>query len=110
MNSKPRSRFSLRRKLLLGFVVLLLGAVAWLHFTGAAATSGITKQDMDWNGDGVVNQDEMLQSLYAVVVEKTTQGARECRAYAWRRDGRTIRVDCKTTLAPAGDAKQDAKK
>ena len=46
-----RSRFPLRRKILLGIVVALLALVAWLHYTGAAATHGITTQDMDWNGE-----------------------------------------------------------
>ncbi|MFC3551033.1 hypothetical protein ACFOLC_08375 [Lysobacter cavernae] len=110
MSPKPRSRFTLRRKFLLGFVVLLLGAIAWLHFTGAAGTSGIASQDMDWDGDGAVTRHEVLQSLYAVVVEKTTQGQRECRAYTWRRDGGTIRVDCRTTPASAADTKKDAGK
>ncbi len=94
-----RARFSPRRKALLAFFVLLLAALAYLHFTGAAGTSGITNKDMDWNGDGKVTEQEIIQAFYAVVVEKHTEGRRECRSYAWRSDGTSIRVDCRTTVA-----------
>jgi len=97
---ETRKNFSMRRKVLLGFVAVLLAAVAYLHFTGAAGTSGIPSKDMDWDGDGTVTEQEILQAFYAVVVEKTSEGPRECRAYAWRADGRSIRVDCKTVLQP----------
>ena len=93
-------RFTPRRKALLIFVALLLGVVAYLHFTGAAGTSGIPSEDMDWNGDGTVSEEEIFQSFYAVVVEKKTEGRRECRSYAWRGDKKPIRVDCRTTMAP----------
>jgi hypothetical protein len=93
-----RKTFSLRRKVLLGFVAVLFAVVAYLHFTGAAGTSGIPSKDMDWNGDGTVTEQEILQAFYAVVVEKTSEGPRECRAYAWRANGQSIRVDCKTVL------------
>lgn len=99
-----RRYFSTRRKVLLGFVGLLLGAVAYLHFTGAAGTSGIPSKDMDWNGDGAATEQEILQAFYAVVVEKTSEGPRECRAYAWRGNGQSIRVDCKTVLQPDAPA------
>lgn len=94
-----RKRFSPRRKLLLGFVALLLAAVAYLHFTGAAGTSGIPSKDMDWNGDGTVTEEEIMQAFYAVVVDKQVEGRRECRSYAWRSDRKPIRVDCRTTMA-----------
>jgi hypothetical protein len=100
-----RKNFSTRRKLLLGFVAILLAAVGYLHFTGAAGTSGIPSKDMDWDGDGTVTEQEILQAFYAVVVEKTSVGPRECRAYEWRADGRSIRVDCKTVLQPETPAK-----
>lgn len=93
-----RKTFSTRRKLLLGFVAVLLAVVGVLHFTGAAGTSGIPSKDMDWDGDGTVTEQEILQAFYAVVVEKTSEGPRECRAYSWRADGRSIRVDCKTVM------------
>ena len=98
--SGVRPRFPLRRKILLGIVVALLALVAGLHYTGSAATHGITTRDMDWNGDGQVTQSEILQSFYAVTVQKTENGARQCSAYAWRKTGEPIRVDCRTTLKP----------
>lgn len=102
-----QKRFSPRRQVLLAFVAALLVAVAWLHFTGAAGTSGIPSKDMDWNADGTVSEEEILQSFYAVTVEKKTEGPRECRSYAWRRDGKSIRVDCRTTMVEPSSA--DAK-
>ena len=59
-----RSRFPLRRKILLGIVVALLALVAWLHYTGAAATHGITTQDMDWDSNGTVTQGEIAQAVF----------------------------------------------
>jgi hypothetical protein len=99
--AKPGSRFHLtaRRKALLCFIALLLALVAYLHFTGAAGTSGIPSKDMDWNGDGTATEEEIFQSFYAVVVEKKVEGPRECRSYSWRSDGKPIRVDCRTTMA-----------
>ncbi len=100
-----KTRFSARRKVLLTVVALLLATVAFLHFTGAAGISGIPSKDMDWNGDGVVSEEEILQAFYAVVVEKKTEGPRECRSYAWRSDRKPIRVDCRTTMAqPTAEA------
>ena len=96
-----RSRFPLRRKILLGFVALLLAAVAWLHFTGAAGTHGIPSQDMDWNGDGTVTETEIAEAFYAVVVTQTEEGPRHCNSFAWRKNGQTIRLDCKTVFQPA---------
>jgi len=95
---KASRTFSLRRKILIGFVVVLLAAVAYLHFTGAAGTSGIPSEDMDWDGDGTVTEQEIMQAFYAVVVEKSSEGNRECRAYAWRGNKQPIRLDCKTTF------------
>ena len=95
-----RKNFSARRKLLLGFVAILLAAVAYLHFTGAAGTSGIPSKDMDWDGDGTVTEQEILLAVYAVVVEKSSEGPPECRTYERRTDGRSIRVDCKTVMQP----------
>lgn len=102
MNSAPRMRktFSTRRKALLGLVAIALALVAWLHFTGAAGISGISTKDMDWNGDGSVTQQEILQAFHAVGVRKTREGQRECSSYYWRKDQRSIRVECRTTLAP----------
>lgn len=95
-----RRRFSTRRRVLLVLVLLLLGVVAWLHFTGAAGISGMATRDMDWNNDGQVDQAEILQSFYAVTVRKTEEGRRECSHYAWRGSGQAIRVDCRTVVRP----------
>jgi hypothetical protein len=96
-----RGKFSTRRKVLLGLVLVLLAVVAWLHFTGAAATRGLERKQMDWDNDGQVTMTEMLQSLYAVKVEITREGQRECRAYSWRGSTETLRVDCRTTMQAA---------
>jgi hypothetical protein len=96
-----RGKFTTRRKALLGLVLVLLAIVAWLHFTGSAATRGLERKQMDWDNNGQVTMSEMLQSLYAVKVEITHEGARECRAYSWRGSTETLRVDCRTTKQPA---------
>ena len=95
-----RPRFPLRRKILLGIVVALLALVAWLHYTGSAATHGITTQDMDWNADGTVTQGEIAQAIFSVVVEQKQDGNRECNTFAWRSGSGTIRMDCKTVFQP----------
>ncbi|SDQ52251.1 hypothetical protein [Pseudoxanthomonas sp. CF125] len=103
--SKPRSRFSTRRKALLGLVVIALGVVGWLQYVGAAGISGIPTKDMDWNADGEVTQTEIMQAFYAVGVTKTSEGQRECSEYYWRQDKRGIRVDCRTTMAAEPEKK-----
>ena len=95
----------MRRRILLGVVAVILAGLGWLHFTGAAGTRGMALRDMDWNADGKASMDEWLQSIYAVVVDKTVDGPRECSTYAWRSDRRTIRVDCKTVVKPDSEAK-----
>ena len=90
-----------RRKALLALVALMLACVAWMHFTGAAGISGMETREMDWVGDGTVTQQEILQAFHAVSVKRTQEGARECRAYQWRRSGQPIRVDCVTEIAEA---------
>ena len=79
----------MRRRILLGVVAVILAGLGWLHFTGAAGTRGMALRDMDWNADGKAGMDEWLQSIYAVVVDKTVDGPRECSTYAWRSDRRT---------------------
>jgi hypothetical protein len=96
--TRPRGRFSTRRKALLALVAIALALIGWLHLTGAAGISGMEVRDMDWNGDGTVTQQEILQAFYAVRVTTTQEGSRECRAYAWRSDDRAIRVDCRTEV------------
>ena len=94
------NRFSTRRKALLALVIIALAVVAWLSYIGAAGISGIATKDMDWDGDGTVTRQEILQAFHAVGVTKTSEGQRECAAYYWRSDKRPIRVDCRTTMAP----------
>ena len=104
MTAQPaskRKRFSPRRKALLAVVLLALAVVAWMYWIGAAGISGISTRDMDWDGDGTVTRQEIFQSFHAVVVTRTKEGQRECSAYQWRKDQRPIRVDCRTTMAPA---------
>ena len=99
--SKSRSRFSTRRKALLGLVVIALSLVGWLQYVGAAGISGMPTKDMDWNADGTVTQQEIMQAFYAVGVEKTQEGLRECSEYFWRDGKRGIRVDCRTNVMPS---------
>ena len=104
MNTKPvqaRKLFSTRRKALLGLVVIALAVVGWLQYIGAAGISGIRTRDMDWNADGTVTQQEIFESFYAVAVKKTSEGQRECSSYYWRKDQSSIRVECRTVVAPA---------
>ena len=95
-----RGKFTPRRRALLMLVLLALGWLGWAWYAGIAITRGVEKEQMDWNGDGQVTQPEILQSFYAVTVKKTQDGARKCSAYAWRKSGQPIRVDCQTTLKP----------
>ena len=96
---KTKKRFSTRRKAVLGLVVIALGVVGWLQYVGAAGISGIPTKEMDWNADGTVTQQEIMQSFYAVGVTKTSQGQRECSEYYWREGKLRILVDCRTTMA-----------
>ena len=104
MNAKPaqaRKLFSTRRKALLGLVAVALAVVGWLQYIGAAGISGIPTKDMDWNADGTVTQQEILEAFHAVSVKKTSEGQRECSSYYWRKDQVSIRVECRTVMAPA---------
>ena len=103
LSRKKSAPFTARRMATLGFFVTLLIVVGWLHFTGAAATRGIERKDMDWNNDGNVTMREMLQSFYAVTVTTTTEGARECRTFAFRGSNQSLRVDCRTVVQPAAE-------
>ena len=99
--SNQRKRFTTRRKALLGLVLIALAVVAWLSYIGAAGISGIPTKDMDWNADGTVTQQEILEAFHAVSVKKTSEGQRECSSYYWRKDQVSIRVECRTVMAPA---------
>ncbi len=104
MNAKPaqaRKLFSTRRKALLGLVAVALAVVGWLQYIGAAGISGIPTKDMDWNADGTVTQQEIFEAFHAVSVKKTSEGQRECSSYYWRKDQVSIRVECRTVMAPA---------
>ncbi|AER55784.1 hypothetical protein [Pseudoxanthomonas spadix] len=95
-----KAGFSPRRRALLTLVVLALLAVAWMGWIGAAGLSGISTRDMDWDGDGQVSSQEVAQSYYAVVADKTTEGNRTCTRLRWRGSGKEIRVQCRTELHP----------
>ena len=100
-HDNKRKRFSPRRKALFALVAVALAVIGWLYYIGAAGISGIPTQDMDWDGDGTVTRQEIFQSFHAVVVTQTKEGQRECSAYQWRKYHWLIRVDCRTTMAPA---------
>ncbi len=97
-------RFSARRKVVAGLLVLLVAYLGYAFYVGLAFTTGIPNSDMDWDGNGVVTGNEIAQSWYAVAVTKTREGRRECSEFHWRSSGESIRVDCRTTMS---DAKTD---
>lgn len=99
-----RKGFSPRRKALLGLLLLLVAYVAYGYYTGLAATTGMPTTEMDWDGDGAVTQQEIMQGFYAVAARKTVDGNRECRTYYWLGSGQAIRVSCRTVV---NAAKQD---
>ncbi|QNH20478.1 hypothetical protein HEP73_01378 [Xanthomonas sp. GW] len=108
-----KGRFTRRRKVLLAVVILVLAWVGYAWYAGIAITQGIEQRDMDWNGDGQVSRSEIAQAFYAIGVTRTQDGPRQCSTFYWRNSGAQIRVDCRTTFAPAADAKKpaaDAKK
>ncbi|MFC6839062.1 EF-hand domain-containing protein [Xanthomonas theicola] len=103
-------RFSRRRKVLLAVVILVLAWVGYAWHAGIAITQGIEQRDMDWNGDGQVSGGEIAQAFYAVGVTRTQDGPRQCSTFYWRDSGAQIRVDCRTTFAPAQNNKPAEKK
>jgi len=90
--------FTPRRKALLTLVLLMLVLLAWAWHEGIAVTRGITLEQMDWNNDGHLSQTEFLQAFYAVKVDDTVQGQRQCRIFSWRSNGEPLRSDCLTVL------------
>ncbi|KAB7762286.1 hypothetical protein [Xanthomonas maliensis] len=102
-----RGRFTTRRKVLLGVVVLLLAWLGYAWAVGMAITQGVEFKDMDWNGDGTASREEIAQSFYAVAVEKHVDGKRHCNTFYWRSSGEQIRVDCRTVFS--SDANDAAK-
>ena len=93
-----RGKFSRRRKALLVLVLIVLAWLGYAWYANIAITKGIEQKDMDWNGDGTVTRDEILQAFYAVGVSETKEGNRECRTFLWRKSGEQIRVDCRTVF------------
>lgn len=91
-----------RRKVLLGVLVALLLGVGWLYWDGAAITAGLQAKDMDWNGDGTVSQQEMLEAVYAVRVTREQDGNRTCTNFLRRGSEKPFRVDCRTEFGQSG--------
>ena len=58
-----RGKFSPRRKALLALVLIVLAWLGDAWYADIAITRGIEQKDMDWNGDGTVSRDEIIQSL-----------------------------------------------
>ncbi|WP_242111027.1 EF-hand domain-containing protein [Luteimonas aquatica] len=101
----PRSRLGRRRKFWFAACGVLLAYAAWAWYAGLAFSAGTRVEEMDWNGDGAVSTEEMLQSAYAVGVRTMQQGARTCRSFYWIGKGekQPFRVSCRTEV---GDGKK----
>ncbi|MCU1189010.1 EF-hand domain-containing protein [Stenotrophomonas maltophilia] len=96
-----RGKFSPRRKALLALVLIVLAWLGYAWYANIAITQGIEQKDMDWNGDGTVTRDEIIESFYAVAVNDSQDGNRHCRTFVWRSTCEQIRVDCRTEFKPA---------
>ncbi|HEL3780457.1 MULTISPECIES: EF-hand domain-containing protein [Stenotrophomonas] len=105
-----RGKFSPRRKALLALVLIVLAWLGYAWYANIAITRGIEQKDMDWNGDGTVSRDEIIESFYAVAVNDSQDGNRHCRTFVWRSTGEQIRVDCRTEFTPAEAKPAEAKK
>lgn len=79
-----RGKFSPRRKALLALVLIVLAWLGYAWYANIAITQGIEQKDMDWNGDGTVTRDEIIESFYAVAVNDSQDGNRHCRTFVWR--------------------------
>uniref|UniRef100_UPI0039C68F91 hypothetical protein n=1 Tax=Stenotrophomonas muris TaxID=2963283 RepID=UPI0039C68F91 len=79
-----RGKFSPRRKALLALVLIVLAWLGYAWYANIAITQGIEQKDMDWNGDGTVSRDEIIESFYAVAVNDSQDGNRHCRTFVWR--------------------------
>lgn len=101
-----RGKFSRRRKALLVLVLIVLAWLGYAWYANIAITKGIEQKDMDWNGDGTVTRDEIIQSFYAVAVNDSQDGNRHCRTFVRRSTDEQIRVDCRTEFAPAETPKK----
>ena len=99
-----RPRFSPRRKALLAVVLALLAAMLVLRFLGVAGFNGTQPNEMDWNGDGVADQAEILQGFTLVTVQVRQDGRRTCRSYArLSAPELPLRVDCRVEVAGAAE-------
>ena len=96
--NQVRPRFSPRRRGLLAAVLALMALVGWASWQGLAITRGIETRDMDWNGDGIVEQREIWEAFYAVTAERSREGGRECTTFRRYRSGEVIRVDCRAVF------------
>lgn len=92
-----------RRIALLMLAAMLLAMAGWMYFNSLAGISGMPTSEMDWNADGKVTRQEILAAYHAIGVERTQEGRRECSAYFWRNDRRSIRVDCRTHFDAGGE-------
>ena len=95
-----KGRLSNRRIALFVTLALVLVALGWMRYTGAAALSGMEFKDMDWNDDGELTRGEILQGFFTVTAVQTQDGNRACTDYRRRSSGESIRVECRTEAAP----------
>ncbi|PBJ82632.1 hypothetical protein CMZ84_10825 [Lysobacteraceae bacterium NML93-0399] len=95
-----RGRLSNRRIALFVTLALVLLALGWMRYTGAAALSGMEFREMDWNDDGELTRTEILQGFFTVRAVRTRDGNRSCVDYRRRGSGESIRVECRTEAAP----------
>lgn len=94
-------RLSNRRIALFASIAVVLLGLGWLQYVGAAALSGMSFRDMDWNEDGELTRREILQGFVSVSAVRTQNGQRSCVEYRWRRSDEVIRMECRTDAPPA---------
>jgi len=95
-----RGRLSNRRIALFATLALVLLALGWMRYTGAAALSGMEFRDMDWNEDGELTRGEILQGFFTISAAQTKTGNRTCTEYRRRGSDEPIRVECRTEASP----------
>lgn len=95
-----KGRLSNRRIAVFVTLALVLLALGWMRYTGAAALSGMEFRDMDWNEDGDLTRSEILQGFFTISAVRTTEGNRTCTDYRRRNSGESIRVECRTEASP----------
>ena len=95
-----RGRLSNRRIALFVTIAMVLVALGWMRYTGAAALSGMPFKDMDWNEDGELTRGEILQGFFTINAVQTKAGNRSCTEYRRRGSNEPIRVECRTEAAP----------